>query len=111
LIRRGYWTGLSLKKNEIEKQAIAALTHLADMIIFIIDSSETCGYSLDDQKQLLSQIEKMFSNSTIVLVENKVDFKRTDSPNLKISCETGEGIDRILDKIFFHFKSENKDDD
>jgi len=46
-----------------------------------------------------------------MLVENKVDFKRTDSPNLKISCETGEGIDRILDKIFLHFKSENKDDD
>jgi len=97
------------EKNEIEKQAIAALTHLADMIIFIMDSSETCGYSLDDQKQLLSQMEKMFSNSTIVLVENKVDFKRTDSSNLKISCETGEGIDILLEKIFSYFKSEDND--
>lgn len=97
------------EKNEIEKQAIAALTHLADMILFVVDSSETCGYSLEDQKQLLSQMEKMFSASSIVLVENKVDFKRTDSSNLKISCETGEGIDILLEKIFSYFKSEDND--
>ena len=97
------------EKNEIEKQAIAALTHLADMILFVVDSSETCGYPLEDQKQLLSQMEKMFSASSIVLVENKVDFKRTDSSNLKISCETGEGIDILLEKIFSYFKSEDTD--
>jgi len=97
------------EKNEIEKQAIAALTHLADMILFVVDSSETCGYPLEDQKQLLSQMEKMFSTSSIVLVENKVDFKRTDSSNLKISCETGEGIDILLEKIFSYFKSEDTD--
>ena len=97
------------EKNEIEKQAIAALTHLADMILFVVDSSETCGYSLKDQKQLLSQMEKMFSTSSIILVENKVDFKRTDSSNLKISCETGEGIDVLLEKIFSYFKSEDND--
>ena len=97
------------EKNEIEKQAIAALTHLADMILFVVDSSETCGYPLEDQKQLLSQMEKMFSTSSIVLVENKVDFKRTDSSNLKISCETGEGIDILLEKIFSYFKSEDND--
>ena len=97
------------EKNEIEKQAIAALTHLADMILFVVDSSETCGYPLEDQKQLLSQMEKMFSASSIVLVENKVDFKRTDSSNLKISCETGEGIDILLEKIFSYFKSEDND--
>ncbi|MCK4347663.1 MAG: 50S ribosome-binding GTPase [Thermoplasmatales archaeon] len=97
------------EKNEIEKQAIAALTHLADMILFVMDSSETCGYPLEDQKRLLSQMEKMFSTSSIVLVENKVDFKRTDSSNLKISCETGEGIDILLEKIFSYFKSEDND--
>jgi len=94
-------------KNEIEKQAIAALTHLSDLIIFVIDCSETCGYSLENQKKLVSQIEKMFNTSHIILVENKADIKRTDSPNLKISCGTGEGMDILLEKIFSHFKSEN----
>jgi nucleolar GTP-binding protein len=97
------------EKNKIEKQAIAALTHLSDLIIFVIDCSETCGYSLKDQKKLIFQIEKMFNTSHIILVENKVDIKRTDSHNIKISCVTGEGMDILLNKIFSHFKSENID--
>ena len=87
-------------RNKIEKQAIAALNHLADLVIFILDPSETSGYSLDDQKHLLSNIKKMFSESTIILVENKTDIKKTKSSYLKISCETGEGIDALLKEIF-----------
>jgi nucleolar GTP-binding protein len=87
------------KRNEIEKQAVAALTHLADVIVFIIDASETCGYSLKDQEHLLQQMQEMFSKSVFVVVENKTDVKKTRSSNLKISCETGEGIDYLKDKI------------
>ena len=87
-------------RNKIEKQAIAALTHLADLVVFVLDPSETSGYSLDDQKQLLSNIKKMFSDSDILLVENKADVKKTKSSSLKISCETGEGIDILLNEIF-----------
>ena len=87
-------------RNKIEKQAIAALTHLADLVVFVLDPSETSGYSLDDQKHLLSNIKKMFSDSDILLVENKADVKKTKSSHLKISCETGEGIDILLNEIF-----------
>lgn len=87
-------------RNKIEKQAIAALTHLADLVVFVLDPSETSGYSLDDQEHLLSNIKKMFSDSTMILVENKADVKKTKSSHLKISCETGEGIDILLNEIF-----------
>lgn len=98
------------KKNDIEKQAIAALTHLAGIIIFILDTSETSGYSLVDQKHLLSQTKKMFRDSIFLIVENKVDIKRTRSKNLKISCETCEGINILLDKIYLNYKEkENKE--
>jgi len=98
------------KRNEIEKQAIAALTHLADLIVFVLDVSETCGYSLEDQKNLLSQMEEMFSGCSLVVVENKVDFKKTDSTNLKISCKTGEGIDLLVDEIFSYYISKGEDE-
>lgn len=88
------------ERNKIEKQAIAALTHLADLVVFILDPSETSGYSLENQKHLLSQIKKMFTGSAIILVENKADVKKTSSPNLKISCTTGEGIDTLKNEIF-----------
>jgi nucleolar GTP-binding protein len=90
-------------KNEIERQAIAALDHLADLILFIIDSSETCGYSIEDQKNLLVNLEKIFLSSKIFVVENKIDFKETNSKNIKISCKTGEGIQELIDRIFSFF--------
>ena len=98
------------EKNEIEKQAIAALTHLADLIIFILDASETSGYSLKDQTHLLSQIKKMFSDSLITVVENKIDFKMTVSTNLKISCKTGEGIDSLIKNIFSNCRPKDIDE-
>jgi len=98
------------KRNEIEKQAIAALTHLADLIVFVLDVSETSGYSIKDQMHLLSQMEEMFSGSSLIVVENKADIKKTDSTNLKISCKTGEGIDPLVDEIFLHYLSKNEDE-
>ncbi len=91
------------EKNDIERQAVAALTHLADIIVFVIDPTETCGYSLVDQMHLLSQLKKMFIDSYFIIVENKADFKKTGSKNLKVSCESGEGIQDLIDKIFTNF--------
>jgi nucleolar GTP-binding protein len=96
------------KRNVIEKQAMAALTHLAGLIIFILDTSETCGYSLEEQTHLLTQIKNMFSGLPTIIVENKADIKKTDSSNLKISCETGEGINILIRKILSSYKSKNK---
>lgn len=93
------------ERNDIEKQALSALSNLADIIVFVIDASGTCGYSLEDQLHLLSQVKKTFSDSSLIIVENKADLKKTDSKHLKISCETGEGIDILFNEIFSLYKS------
>jgi nucleolar GTP-binding protein len=91
------------KKNEIEKQAVAALTHLADVIIFLIDPTETCGYSIKDQENLLKQLKEMFLDSSFIVVENKADIKKSKTKNLKISSKNGEGIDNLIENIFSNF--------
>ncbi|MCK4996656.1 MAG: 50S ribosome-binding GTPase, partial [Thermoplasmatales archaeon] len=88
------------KRNDIEKQALSALSTLANIIVFVIDATETCGYSLKDQLNLLSQVKKMFSDSSFIIVENKADLKKTDTKYLKISGKTGEGIDNLIDEMF-----------
>ena len=93
------------ERNDIEKQALSALSNLAEIIVFVIDSSETCGYSLDSQLNLLNQVKKTFKDSSFIVVENKVDLKDTNTKHLKISCETGEGIDELIDKMFMLYKS------
>ena len=92
------------ERNKIEKQAIAALSNLADIIVFILDTSETCGYSIKDQENLLTQIKKLFNKTPVIVVENKADIKKTRSSNIKISCETKEGINLLLEEIFFMLK-------
>ncbi len=86
------------KRNKIERQAILALKHLANLIIFLLDPSETCGYSLEKQENLLEEIRRDF-NVPIIEVENKVDLLRTDSPRLKISAKTGEGVEELVEEI------------
>ena len=91
-------------RNDIERQAIAALSYLADIIVFVVDPSETCGYSYTDQKHLLEQLKETFKESDFIVVENKSDVKKTNSKNLKISCENKQGINMLLDQINGYFK-------
>jgi nucleolar GTP-binding protein len=92
-------------RNDIELQAIAALTHLADVIVFITDPSETCGYLFKDQLSLLNQIQDVFKDKKFIIVENKVDLKQSDSKNKKISCKTQNGIDELINEIFSKIES------
>ncbi|KYK20367.1 hypothetical protein AYK24_03750 [Thermoplasmatales archaeon SG8-52-4] len=98
----------SPERNDIEKQAIAALSNLADIIVFIIDPTETCGYRLVDQLKLLSQIKKTFIQSKIIIVENKSDLKKEDTKYLKISCETRQGLDVLVNEIFNNYEIKEK---
>jgi nucleolar GTP-binding protein len=97
------------ERNKIEQQAIAALAHLADIILFVVDPSETSGYLLENQKSLQKQLEKMFKNSIFITVENKVDIKKTRSKNLKVSCKNGKNIDVLTDEVFKHYINFKKD--
>jgi len=87
------------ERNKIEKQAIAALRHLADLIVFIFDPSGTSGYQMNDQILMLENIKNLFNDVPFIIVENKVDIKNTASANRKISCNTGEGIEELRSEI------------
>jgi nucleolar GTP-binding protein len=87
------------ERNAIERQAIAALRHLADLIVFVFDPSETSGYQLNEQQLMLQRIQKLFNDVPFLIVENKVDIKDTGSANRKISCTTGAGIEELREEI------------
>ena len=98
-----------LEMNDIEMNAIVALEHLADAILFIFDASETCGFHLDNQYNLLKQIEKIFSEIPVVYLFNTMDLinnkeylnKYIDDENnsIFISAIEGDGIEEINKKI------------
>jgi nucleolar GTP-binding protein len=87
------------KRNKIERQAIMALRYLANLIIFILDPSEHCGYTNEEQNRLLNELQELFSDIDITIVENKLDIHRSSSDNLKISAKENQGISELIDLI------------
>jgi len=99
------------ERNIIEKQAISALNTLADIIVFVIDPSETCGYSLEEQKNLFENLKVLFNRSIFIVVENKSDLKMKSLNYLKISSKTREGIDKLKEKIFTNYSLLDKNNE
>lgn len=64
------------ERNTIEMQAITAMAHLRASILYIMDVSEQCGYSLDEQINLFNNIKALFVNKPLIVVANKVDIKK-----------------------------------
>ncbi len=99
------------ERNTIEMQAITALAHLRAAVIYIMDPSEQCGYTLEAQKQLFDNIKPLFANKPLVVVTNKSDIWRDDLSEEKkaiveqIKEELGkEEVGKVLEMS-------NKDDD
>ncbi len=81
------------KRNVIEKKALIAIEKVANLVIFIIDPTETCGYPVEEQEKLLTEIKGI--GKKVIEVENKSDILKRDNHRLKISALTGEGIDQL----------------
>ena len=86
------------ERNPIELQAIIALEHIADIIVFVFDPSESCGYSLEAQKNLLRELEETFDTPEFIIVSNKSDLKTSDL-GLPMSALKGQGMDELISGI------------
>jgi len=61
------------KMNTVEKRAILALKYLANLIVYVFDITETCGYSIEEQENVLKRIRKSF-NIEAILYFSKTDL-------------------------------------
>jgi len=87
-------------RNPMELQAIAALEHLADLIIFLEDRTGHCGFTIEHQVELRDEVKRTLPDIPMVVIHSKVDLKREETEVLCISCITGEGIEGLLATIF-----------
>ncbi|TFG08832.1 GTP-binding protein [Candidatus Thorarchaeota archaeon] len=92
-------------RNEIEREAIAALKYLAQVIVFLLDPSEACGWSIDEQINLYNEVRRMFPLSPIIIAFNKVDITPPDHLEIareklpgaiEIVATEGEGVDVLM---------------
>ena len=86
------------KRNPAERHAILALKHLAHIVIFVIDPTAACGYTITEQRNLLAEIRKTFSQP-IIVVSNKVDTGEKFKNAVEVSAKEGTGIDKLKKEI------------
>jgi nucleolar GTP-binding protein len=84
------------ERNEIEDQAVSAMVHLADAVLFFLDPSGTCGYPLEAQLALRDELEARF-DVPMVTVANKSDLSTDVEADIHISVETEENVEEALD--------------
>jgi nucleolar GTP-binding protein len=99
--------------NTIEMQSITAIAHLRSAILYFMDLSEQCGYSVHAQIQLFNSIRPLFANKIVFVVVNKIDVMRPEDLDtetqteleamlkpgevemLQVSCTTTEGVTEV----------------
>ncbi|CAG9315601.1 unnamed protein product [Blepharisma stoltei] len=96
------------ERNIVEMQAITALAHINACILFFIDISEKCGYTVPQQIQLFESVQPLFTNKPLGIIITKTDLKRWEDLN----PEYQQKIQEIVQKhnAFMSFISnENKE--
>lgn len=66
------------ERNTIEMQSITAMAHLRAVVLYIVDASEQCGYTIKQQAELFHSIKPLFANKPLVIAVNKVDQRRLE---------------------------------
>ncbi len=100
------------ERNEVEKQATLALKHLADVIVYIFDPSEYCGFPIEEQMHLFEEILEEFGEFPFIVAINKVDVAEEEKVKkveefvkakglepVKISAITGEGLEELKKRV------------
>ena len=85
------------ERSPIERQAVAALMHAAQAVLFILDPSEMCGYPVENQLALLEEVKRMVG-VPIVTAVNKADVKGMDG-YLNMSTLSGDGVEAVLETL------------
>ncbi|ODV79267.1 P-loop containing nucleoside triphosphate hydrolase protein [Suhomyces tanzawaensis NRRL Y-17324] len=64
--------------NNIEMQSIYAIAHLRSCVLYFMDLSEQCGFSIEAQVKLFDSIKPLFANKSVMVVMNKSDIIKTE---------------------------------
>jgi len=84
------------ERNEIERQAVSALSHVADGIVFLVDASGSCGYPVDDQLVLRDELRERFE-APLLTVCNKADLSEAVDADYYMSVTENEGVQTVLE--------------
>ena len=89
------------ERNDVEAQAVSALTHAADAVLVVLDPTGECGYPLEVQHELRDDVESRF-DVPVLTVYNTLDRLTAEQrehldDELLMSITEGENVEVVLD--------------
>ncbi|PLJ77054.1 NOG1 family protein [Infirmifilum sp. SLHALR2] len=102
------------EKNKVERQAVLAIRHIASLIFFVVDPTESCGFPLEFQKTVYDQLSLNFPGIKIVKIANKIDIATKEhieklervfasADFIHVSAENKQNIEKIFETLDSHF--------
>ena len=89
------------ERNDIERQAVSALEHLADVVVFVLDPSGDCGYPLGVQVELREEVRELFGEAvpflTVANKHDRYDAVKAESVDATMSVTEDENVESVLD--------------
>ncbi|KAL3319676.1 Nucleolar GTP-binding protein 1 [Cichlidogyrus casuarinus] len=61
--------------NTIEMISITALAHLHAAVLYVMDLSEQCGYTIEQQIHLFQSLRPLYRNKPVFILANKTDVR------------------------------------
>ena len=89
----------SEKLNKMEKQALAAIKHLGNKMLFVMDYSGACGYTIEEQRALLKSLKKATGAQALV-VASKIDLLARKTGGLGVTDKDPRTMKALKDKLF-----------
>lgn len=92
------------KRSKTELLAISALSHLPGLVAFIVDVSESNGFTIHDQKSLYDELKKTLKAKFLTFL-NKTDIstplqvaaaESVFGPCMKIAAAKGQGLEDFI---------------
>ena len=93
------------ERNTIERQSIASIRFVSDIIVFMFDISKDAAITLEEQLNLFEDIKREFPQVPIIRVLNKVDLLSEEKvirsedifkTEFQISTKEGIGINNLI---------------
>lgn len=101
--------------NVIEMQSVTAIAHLRSAVLYFMDLSGQCGFTIEQQISLFRKLEKsgIMANKLVFVIINKIDLMRLEDLDadqqekirellkpgkielLQLSCTTTEGVQQV----------------
>jgi nucleolar GTP-binding protein len=84
------------ERNPVERRALAAIAHLPNVLLFLIDPTGTGGTTVAMQEGLLEEVRAAYPGADVVAVETKADIVRREGVDRpRVSSVTGEGVEEL----------------